>query len=212
MRRMILGLVLILAAVVPSTPRAASFTVSGLTFSDEMGGFSLISVSGSGTLLDPIVIVEEITGMGAAVLVVRGARERTRSRVEGVIAPPSSITLAVIKVVLNGSDRPWAGFDLELRESEKKPSTYGDGLSFDQLGIFAGPVGSNRFARGRRVDEPFDRVSFRDGHIDPGAAGRFNFFITDPTPTPRFFLRQIPLLLIAERPAPPPQLALRPGR
>ena len=49
-----------------------TFTAGGLTFSDELGGFRLISVSGTGTSADPIVIVEEVTDVGPAILVIRG--------------------------------------------------------------------------------------------------------------------------------------------
>src|SRR5262249_30519083 len=51
---------------------AASLSASGLTFSDELGGFNIVSASGSGTLADPFVVVEEITGPQEPVLVIRG--------------------------------------------------------------------------------------------------------------------------------------------
>ena len=202
MRASALALVLIFTSLVAGAPKAATFTTAGLTFSDELGGFRLVSVSGTGTVLDPIVIIEEISEVGSAVLVIRGTQQRPRSGTEGAIRPPSSVSLAVIKIVINASARPWAGFDLELREALGKPSPYGDGLSFDQLESFRSPIISNRFSSGLRVDEPFDRVSFREGSIDAGGTGRFNFFITDPTPVSEFFLLQEPLLLIAWEGAP----------
>ena len=37
--------------------RAASLTVDGVTFSDELGGFVLEGVTGSGSMDDPFIIV-----------------------------------------------------------------------------------------------------------------------------------------------------------
>src|SRR5215470_3461309 len=51
---------------------AAALSASGITFSDELGGFKVVSASGSGTLADPFVVVEEITGPQEPVLVIRG--------------------------------------------------------------------------------------------------------------------------------------------
>jgi hypothetical protein len=209
-RGVLFTLVLIFTSLVAGATTAATFTTAGLTFSDELGGFRLVSVSGSGTILDPVVIIEEIGGTGAAVLVIRGSQERRRNESDDTILPRSSINLAIIKIVINTSARPWAGFDLELRETLRKPSPYGDGLSFDQLESFQSPILSNRFSSGLRVDEPYDRVSFREGSIDAGGTGRFNFFITDPTPVSEFFLVQEPLLLIAREGATNRQLATRP--
>jgi hypothetical protein len=111
------------------------------------------------------------------------------------------VNLAVIKVVINGTHRAWTGFDLELQEELKKPSPYEDGLSFDQLGSFSDePFASDSFSLTRRMPEPYDRVQFYDGSVDPGAAVRFNLFITDPTPASVFYLLQEPLLIIARGP------------
>ena len=190
------------AAVValPGAPRADAWTAGGLTFSDELGGMRLISVSGSGSVLDPIVIVEELTGSGPAVLVVRGTQERPHQAQAS--KSRAYIDLAVIKIVINRSRRPWAGFELELQEVLRKPSTYEDGLSFDQIGRFGAAPSSDRFAAGRLVHEPHDRVRFADGIVDPGESVRFNFFITDPTPAPEFYLLQEPQVLMARRPSP----------
>lgn len=186
--------------------RAEIFSAGGFDFSDELGGFRLISVSGTGSLVDPIVVVEEITEVGPAVLVVRGAQMLRRAGKPDV--PASFINLAVIKIVINGSKRVWTGFDLELQEEFRKPSPYEDGLSFDQLGSFAGePFKSDRFLYTRRVSEPYDRVRLHRGSVDPGTAVRISFYITDPTPAPEFYLLQEPQLLIAGRPGSASRLA-----
>jgi hypothetical protein len=190
--------------------RAETFTAAGLSFSDELGGFRLISASGAGTIADPIVLVEEITQVGPAVLVVRGAQLIRHQSQQ--TATSSFIHLAVIKIVINGTGRVWAGFDLELQEVPKQPSPYEDGLSFDQLGSFAGErFQSDGFTNARRVSEPYDRVRFHGGAVDPGQAVRFNFYITDPTPKPEFFLLQEPKLLIASVPGSAGQMAATPA-
>jgi hypothetical protein len=141
MKRLLLAVCLLLAlgpALAPGAARTEVWRAAGLAFSDEQGGFRLISVSGRGTIEDPVVIVEELFGVDPVVLVVRGTQERTpeAGRRPHVMVGPPVLHLAVIKIVLNGSGRVWGGFDLELQEREGAPSPYGDGLSFDQMGGF----------------------------------------------------------------------------
>lgn len=174
---------------------AQTRSAGGLTFSDELGGFRLISVSGTGSILDPIVVVEEITGIGPAILVIRSRQERSA---EGyMITSPAFVSVAVTKIVVNRSEQIWTGFDLELREELPTPSSYPDGLSFDQLRSFDEPMSSDPFAVVERVNEPYDRVNFYGGNVDPGATARFNFYITDPTAVPEFYLLQEPHYLIS---------------
>lgn len=177
-------------------PDAASFSAAGFDFSDELGGLKLISVSGSGSPADPIVLIEELAGTGPAILVVRGHRAAAGDRRADGSA--GFVNLAVIKIVINSGERVWTGFDLELRQALDSPSPYEDGLSFDQGGSFSGePFGSDRFRRTLRLSEPYDRVQFHDGSVAPGTAVRFNFTITDPTPVAEFYLLQEPLRLVA---------------
>ncbi len=196
-------MLLALALLRPGDLFADSYTAAGLTFSDELGGFRLLSVSGTGTLADPIIVVEEITRVGAAILTVRGSQIRESTGPS--ILPAPIINLAVVKIVINGSRRVWTGFDMELQTVANRPSPYEDGLSFDQMGSFDGaPFRSDSFADARRISEPYDRVRFASGSVDPGKAGRFTLYITDPTPKAEFFLLQEPLLLLAG-PSDPPQ-------
>ena len=197
MRSTLIATLLCLGLAVSAKPvEAEAFIVGGLEFSDELGGFRLISVSGSGSLSDPIVVVEEITEVGPVVLVIRGEQMIFLED-----APPRKaafINLAVIKVVINATDRVWTGFDLELQSELGTPSPYEDGLSFDQLGSFSDePFVSDSFSLAHRSPEPYDRVQFYDGSVDPGDAVRFNLFITDPTPALEFYLLQEPHLIIA---------------
>ncbi|MEE8293653.1 MAG: hypothetical protein V3R22_04455, partial [Kiloniellales bacterium] len=141
-----------------------------------------------------------------AVLVIRGAQSILHQGQQTMAM--GFIHLAVIKIVINRTGRVWTGFDLELQEIPKQPSPYEDGLSFDQLGSFAGErFQSDGFTIARRVSEPYDRVRFHGGAVDPGQAVRFNFYITDPTPKPEFFLLQEPQLLVAGVPGSAGQLA-----
>ncbi len=200
MRGTLIAALLCLGLAVSAWPAPAEeFSAGGLRFSDELGGFRLISVPGSDTASDPIVVVEGITQVGPAVLTVSG--QQMIAMGDAPARKASFVNLAVIKVVINGTYRVWAGFDLELQEELKKPSPYEDGLSFDQLGSFSDePFTSDSFSLTRRLPEPYDRVRFYDGSVDPGAAVRFNLFITDPTPALRFYLVQEPHLIIAGDP------------
>ena len=206
---LITGAFLACAVLWAGSSQADTYNAAGLSFSDELGGFRLISASGAGTRSDPIVVVEEITQVGPAVLVVRGAQLIQHQDQPAMTM--SFIHLAVIKIVINGTGRVWTGFDLELQEVPKQPSPYEDGLSFDQLGSFSGErFESDSFTNARRVSEPYDRVRYHGGAVDPGQAVRFNFYITDPTPKPKFFLLQEPQLLIAGIPGSAGQMAATP--
>ncbi len=206
---LITGAFLACAVLWAGSSQADTYNAAGLSFSDELGGFRLISASGAGTVSDPIVVVEEITQVGPAVLVVRGAQLIQHQDQPAMTM--SFIHLAVIKIVINGTGRVWTGFDLELQEVPKQPSPYEDGLSFDQLGSFSGErFESDSFTNARRVSEPYDRVQYHGGAVDPGQAVRFNFYITDPTPKPKFFLLQEPQLLIAGIPGSAGQMAATP--
>ena len=182
--------VLALAAALIACPAgAAEFVAGGYAFSDELGGFRLLSASGSGTVNDPIVVREELIEAAPVTLVIRN---------RGLFASfgrtgPSQITL--VKEVVNASKRIWAGFELELQEVLGKPSDYGDGLSFKQFAAAPPDVASDAFARNERLFEPYDRIEFLDGHVDPDTTTRFMMTITDPTPVREYYLVQDPKLL-----------------
>lgn len=168
---------------------AAEVSAGGYTFSDELGGFRLLSASGKGTPDDPIVVREELLEVAPVTLVIRN---RDRSHVRGTIAT-SELTL--VKEVVNRSKRIWAGFELELQEVLGKPSNYGDGLSFKQFAAKPPDVASDAFSKNERMFEPYDRIEFQDGHVDPDAMAAFRVTITDPTPTAEYYLVQDPKLL-----------------
>jgi hypothetical protein len=169
-------------------------TAAGYTFSDELGGFRLLSASGSGTRDDPVVIAEELFEAAPVTLVIRN-RNLGSGGFDSVRAQ-----LTIVKRVANRSNRVWAAFEMELQEIPKKPSVYSDGLSFKQFAALPPDVSSDSFSRNERSFEPYDRIEFFDGHVDPEATAEFKITITDPTPTPVFYLVQDPKLLAAELP------------
>jgi hypothetical protein len=187
---------LLLAGLTCSGPAvAAEFIAGGYSFSDELGGFRLLSASGSGTPDDPIVLVEEIAEAAPVTLVIR--------RMDGETTPGVRHTqLTLEKTVVNRSERVWGGFEMALQEILKRPSSYADGLSFNQYGAKAPDVRSDSFSDNNRIFEPDDRIRFERGHVDPDGTARFRITVTDPTPVREFFLVQDPQLLSASLPGP----------
>jgi hypothetical protein len=182
-----------LACLIPPHSRAETWSTAGLSFSDEPGGGRLLGASGTGTREDPIVLLEEITGAGPAVLLVRNHRtgDQPVSPARGVLS------LAVVKIIANRGPWAWSGFDLELRRTADQPSGYTDGLSFDQPRSFARAAWADRFALSQQDDEPFDRIRFDGGRVDPAQDLRLHFDIVDANGTPTFYLVQRPVVLFA---------------
>lgn len=159
------------------------------SFSDEIGGFRILSVIGIGTREDPFLIVQEFDSATPAVMVIRAARPLS------VLGSPPAFANGMMYVeitVINASGMPWIAFELELQHHLGQPSTFGDGLSFDQRQADGGELGSDSYERFERDFEPYDRVRFVDGVIDPSAAGKLRMFITDFTPTTTFYLKLDP--------------------
>ena len=151
------------------------------SFSDELGGFRILSVKGSGTTTDPIEIDEELDTASPVTLVIRAAQ-------------PSQLQTAFhLRVVtLNKSGLAWIGFDFELQEILGKPSNFYDGLSFGQIQPNPDFISSNRFEHFESQFEPFDRLHFDSGHVDPLDRSAFGFFVTDVTPVAEFYLVEDP--------------------
>jgi hypothetical protein len=165
---------------------AEPITLAGLTFSDELGGVRLVEGWGTGALDDPIVLVEEITGDGPAILVVRGMSYRFGNR----IGSHHEIGFALTKLVRNGTGELWSLFNLELREFLDRASPFGDGLSFGQASEAGRPFASDRFAESIETREPFDGVQFVDGLVEPGQTVAMSVVVTDTTPRFEFYLLQ----------------------
>ena len=171
---------------------AAPVTVEGITFSDERGDFTILKVTGTGTLSDPFIIVEEVTG-GAPILVIRGFNENFGNR----IGSQHVMGMAITKMVINHTDASWNEYRLELRTTPDSPSTYGDGLSFAQGWAKKPAVVSSNFHHVQETDEPYDAIDCDQGKVEPDKAVSFDFFITDMTPKPEIFLLQEPVRSVA---------------
>ena len=151
------------------------------SFSDELGGFRILSVRGSGTNADPIEINEELSSAEPVTLVIRAAR-----------LSQSQAAFHLRIVTLNKSGLAWIGFEFELQEILGKPSDFYDGLSFGQINPNPAFLSSDRFASFRSQFEKFDRLSFDNGHVDPLDQSSFGFFVTDVTPVAEFYLVEDP--------------------
>jgi hypothetical protein len=159
--------------------------VGSYSFSDELGDFRILSVTGTGTKADPIEINEELYSADPVTLVIRQA----------TLAGSSARPLGAFHLrlaVLNYSGLPWIEFEFELQEIRGKPSDFYDGLSFDQINRDPKLITSDRFASFKNHFESADRLRFSDGHADPEDRTLFGFFITDVTPVPEFYLLQDP--------------------
>jgi hypothetical protein len=165
---------------------AEPVTLDGLTFSDELGGVRLEQGWGGGSLEDPFVLVEEITGDGPAILIIRGMTHRFGNRIRS----HHDVGFALTKLVRNGTGQPWSLFTLELREFFDHPSPFGDGLSFGQATDAGRPFRSDGFTESIETREPFDGVQFFDGLIAPGETVALTVVVTDTTPRWDFYLLQ----------------------
>ncbi|HHZ10255.1 MAG TPA: hypothetical protein GX405_15915 [Rhizobiales bacterium] len=159
------------------------------SFSDELGGFRILGVSGTGARDDPFVIVEEFHSSSPVTMVIRTAVPIRPFDPRGIFA---SGHLHMRVEAINGSGQAWVEFEFELQEVRNRPSVFGDGLSFDQRRDKSETIGSDSFASFSRDFEPYDRLLYRDGHVDPRASAGFSFFITDFTPRSEFYLVQDP--------------------
>jgi hypothetical protein len=188
---LVLGLVA-LAIFLPgvsAASRAAPISHAGLTFSDELGGFNLVSVSGSGTLDDPFVVVEEVTGDRAIALTIRNFGRDFGNR----IGSQHVSAFAMKKIVINKSDRAWRNYQMELREVTTRHSPYSDGLSFGQNSFIGTSYTRSSFADLQRFDEPEDTLGFSGSTVAPGETAEFSFIISDMSPVSVFYLMQLPL-------------------
>lgn len=158
-------------------------------FSDELGGFTILSASGRGTKADPIVLVQQFHSASPVTLTIRAVGPiQPFAHEEGT----ANGFIRLVVVTVNGSVLAWTQFEFELQEKLGRPSIYGDGLSFDQRRRDGDSIASDAFGRFDRAFEPYDRLRFEDGFVDPGRQARFEFLISDFTPIAEFYLVQDP--------------------
>ena len=134
------------------------------SFSDELGGFTITGVSGTGSKDDPIVITEELNSASPVTLVIRATTVMHPFTLGG---DAQTGFTHMRFVTLNNSGLAWVEFEFELQEIKDVPSTFGDGLSFDQRRSETEEIVSDRFAKFSRDFEPYDRLRFLDGKVDP---------------------------------------------
>jgi hypothetical protein len=146
---LILGCLLWFALI--NTAAAAPMSIGGLTFSDELGGFSILTATGSGTIDNPFVVVEEMDSLQDTVLVIRGLAPDFGNR----IGTQHLTGFALKKEVINSTGCDWNLFTIELRKRLDVPSPYGDGLSSGQGSPIGRPFTSSTFAACDVTDEPY---------------------------------------------------------
>jgi hypothetical protein len=168
---------------------AKKWMAGGYSFSDELGGFIITGVSGSGTKDDPVVIREELLSASPVTLVIRA---------DGIMPPfnfggDAGLGFTRFRfIVQNNSNLAWIEFEFELQEIKDLPSLFGDGLSFDQRRTDGEDIQSSGFAHFNRDYEPYDRLRFLDGKVDPLQSSSFEFLVTDFTPRSQFYIVQDP--------------------
>lgn len=177
----------VLATVAVSVEAAgASWTVDGVVFTEASSNVQLLDLTGSGTLGDPFVLVEAITGAGDAVVAIDVSSIEFGSRV----ATFHRVGFALVKVVINRTKDTWRFFNIELEPTLGSGSDYYDGLSFGQEAKVNRPFRSDRFASVEDIIEPRDVVRFREGEVRPGEQATFRLAVTHTGPTPKFYLVQ----------------------
>ena len=182
-----------------SVAAAEPITIKGLSFSDEMGGLRLLAVWGSGSLEDPITVVEEIIDTTGAILLVRGVGPHTGNP----IPTNHPAGFALRKIVTNRTHQTWTFFDVELQKVLGTPSDIYDGLSFGQDAQAGRPFTSNRFNRSVSQDEPRDSLTFFDGVVEPGETVSLNFIVTATGFVPELIIMQRPNRPLAALDEPP---------
>ncbi|HYG88694.1 MAG TPA: hypothetical protein VD978_20805 [Azospirillum sp.] len=170
---------------------AEPFSVAGLTFSDELGGFRLLSASGFGTPEDPFVVVEEVTAPEQVVLVIRGALDAWPGRLaHNRIGSDHPFGYALRKVVINRTDSVWAGYDVELQQPLGLASPQDDGLSFGEGSAYQRFAQADLFKIARVTSKPLDSISFSMGDVPPGGHITLDFVVTDIQERPAIYLAQ----------------------
>ena len=179
-----LAAIVALGLAVPA--HGGAMTIEGITFSEGSSNIRLLDVSGTGTLADPFVVLEEILAAGDAVLAVEVHEKDFGSRVSTV----HSFGFALVKVVVNQTRETWNFFNIELEGTLGIGSDYYDGLSFGQKAQVNRPFTSDRFSGVEDIVEPRDVLRFGQGRVRPGERVSFRLAVTHTGRAPSFFLVQ----------------------
>ena len=189
---------LLLQTVFCPTAKRASLSVTGVTFSDKLGGFVLEKATGEGSMDDPFVLVERMTDSNGGTL-----SFQVQPGFGNPIGTQHFIGFAMIKVIENATDLPWTAFELELQSQLGIPSDYSDGLSFGQGSNAGRPFTASGFDQVTIMDEPYDRVQFDHGRIAIGGHVTIRFVISESQLLHEAYLLQRPSKPVAEAPSTP---------
>ena len=196
----ILSMLCWLASGTVAAAAGKSLERKGIRFTEASENVRLVALSGDGTLNNPFVLTEEISGESEAVLYVEILSPMFGSRVNSNHA----VGFALRKVVTNRSRHTWNYFSIELEFLHGQGSDYYDGLSFAQSATANRPFRSNRFSHVDDITEPRDLVRFTDGKVAPGQAADFLVSVTYTGQQPKFLLVQHIRRPYAERLQPAP--------
>ncbi len=201
MRRAALGLGLALGiAFVGAPAKATPVTVNGLTFTEVGANVTITGGSGTGTAADPIVLLENVTGLDLT-LSISGLPDFANQN--GNLAGTNHKTgFYLKKIVTNLTGQTWTSYDHELQEILGTPSSNGDGLSFAQGAASVRPFTSDVFTIVNEIIDPRDFINYSGGAVAPGGTVSFTFVITDSTPTDPVYLRQRPNFRVGKVPEP----------
>ncbi|MEM7302191.1 MAG: hypothetical protein AAF468_14000 [Pseudomonadota bacterium] len=169
--------------------KASGWTAGAYAFSDQLGGFKIRKISGKGTRKNPIIIHQDMVSVAPTTLVIRATRAINPWALKGNHA---NGFVHIHLVTNNRTGAAWVAYKVELREDPERPSDYGDGLSFDQRSYESDAVRSNRFSDARLDFEPYDRIVFEQGFVNPAETVSMEFLVTDFTPTTIFYIVQQP--------------------
>ena len=183
-------------------PRADAHTIvlHGISFSDELGGFVLEQVTGTGSIADPFVVVERMVDPNGATLVFRADLS-----LGNLVGSPDRIGFAIVKVIKNATGHDWSSLEVELQSKLGVPSDHTDELSYGQGSTAGRPFTASAFARITLIDEPYDRIEFEDGSVPAGGEVTLRFVVSQPASMHEAFIAQRPSRPVAlrDRPASP---------
>lgn len=168
------------------------FWIAGnFSFSDELGGFRITGVAGDGTRENPAIVYQVFDTAYSGTMVIRRLGPIERQKKDAGLGSTHGTVYMKI-VTANNSNLSWVGFGFELQEILNVVSTYGDGLSFDQISRQRSDVYSDRFSDFEDQFEPGDRLVYTNGFVNNQTNVTTAFVITDFTPTREFYLLQDP--------------------
>lgn len=116
----------LLAASCPRAEAGGIFEAGAYAFSDERGGFRILSATGTGTRADPIVVTEELDTADPVTLTIRAVRP---IQPFGSTGDYATGFLPLKIVTRNNSGDAWIEFGFELQAILNRPS---DNLDFPE--------------------------------------------------------------------------------